>query len=206
MPSKARLFLIRHGQTDLNKDKRFRGLSDAPLNEQGKYEAVGAARVLRDREVSRIYSSPVRRAVQTATAIAVTAETRVETDDDFTDIDYGEWQGLTVDEVRQRFGTDGLEAWRRDPASFTFPGGDSIASVRERLHPALLRVATGEGDGGAVAVVSHLAVLKICFVILMELDMSYFWKVDLDNGSVSTFEYSTDMGFLLERWNQPPAG
>lgn len=206
MSSPSKLFLIRHGQTDLNRDRRFRGHADASLNDEGKYEAVGAARVLRGEELACIYTSPISRAVETATAIAVTMNTRVETDEAFTDIDYGDWQGLTVDEVKERFGERELAAWREDPESFTFPGGESIASVRGRLEPALRRHASGQTDGGALAVVSHLAVLKICFVVLMGVDMSYFWKVGLDNGSVSLFTHTSERGFTLERWNQPPAG
>ena len=205
MTEPTKLFLIRHGQTDLNRDRRFRGLSDAPLNEAGKYEAAGAAKLLAAAGISNIYTSPIRRAAETATAIAVTTGARVETDDDFIDIDYGAWQGLTVEEVRERFGPEGLESWRRDPGAFSFPDGDSMESVRARLQPALLRVATA-GDEGAVAVVSHLAVLKVCFVTLMDLDFRYFWKVGLDNGSASLFTCKPDGGFVLERWNEPPMG
>lgn len=203
MPEPSKLYLIRHGQTDLNRDRRFRGLSDAPLNDEGKYEAAGAAKLLVDAGLSKIYTSPVPRAAQTATAIAVTTGARLEADQDFIDIDYGDWQGMTVDEVRERFGPDDLESWRRDPGCFTFPGGDSIQSVMDRLGPALLRVATEAGEG-SVAVVTHLAVLKLCFVVLMDLDAKYFWKIGLDNGSAGLFTYSPDRGFVLERWNQPP--
>lgn len=205
MPEPVKLYLIRHGQTDLNRDMRFRGHADAPLNDAGKYEAVGAAKLLVGAELSRIYTSPMPRAAQTATAIAVTTGARVETDDDFADIDYGLWQGLTVEEVAERFGQSALDAWREDPGSFVFPEGESMASVRDRLEPALFRVASTENDG-AVAVVSHLAVLKISFVILMGLDMGYFWKVALDNGASSLFNYQPEKGFALVRWNQPPMG
>lgn len=206
MASTSRLYLVRHGQTDLNRDARFRGLSDVALNEQGKREAAGAGRLLEGSRVEHVYTSPVRRAAETAAAIAAATGGKVEPDDDFTDIDYGRWQGLTVAEVRARFGEAQLEAWRKDPASFTFPEGDGIASVRGRLEPALLRVVAAAEDGAEVAVVSHLAVLKICFVVLMGLDMGFFWKVGLDNGAVSAFEYSEATGFTLERWNRPPAG
>jgi broad specificity phosphatase PhoE len=205
MTEPVKLYLVRHGQTDLNRDRRFRGLSDAPLNDEGKYEAAGAARMLAGAGLSNIYTSPVRRAAETATAIAVTTGARVETEEDFTDIDYGDWQGLTVEEVAERFGPEELESWRRDPTSFRFPGGDSMQSVRERLEPALLRAVT-DGHEGHLAVVSHLAVLKVCFVVLMGLDMGYFWRIGLDNGSVSLFTHTPAGGFTLERWNEPPMG
>jgi broad specificity phosphatase PhoE len=202
MSERLRLYLVRHGETDLNKDGRFRGHADAPLNEQGKLQAAGAARVLSRVGVSNIYTSPIRRAVETATAIAVNTGARMETDEDFTDIDYGQWQGQTVEEVRGQH-PDLLESWNLDPGGFSFPGGDSMLSVIERLGPAFDRLA-GSPPEGAVAVVSHLAVLKLSFVVLMRLDPAYFWDVELDNGSISSFTRSPRSEWVLERWNEPP--
>ncbi len=154
--------------------------------------------------ISSIRTSPLRRAAQTAAALGAATGAPVVADDAFTDIDYGAWQGLTVDEVRDRFGDAMLAEWREDPGAFTFPGGESMASVRARLETALRRPAPA-GNGEAVAVVSHLAVLKTCFVILLEVEMSWFWRLGLENGSVSLFSSSAAGGFVLERWNQPPA-
>lgn len=202
MSESVRIYLVRHGETDLNKEKRFRGHADVSLNEDGVLQAAGAGRMLSGGGVSNIYSSPIPRAVQTATAMAVVTGARMETDDDFIDIDYGEWQGLGVAEVRERFPAEHA-AWRADPSSFAFPGGDSIASVRNRLGPAFSRLVVEHPDG-AVAVVSHLAVLKLCFGVLMGVGADYFWRVGMDNGGVSLFTHKPETGYVLELWNQPP--
>lgn len=202
MTEPVEIHIVRHGQTDLNRDKRFRGLSDAPLNAEGRREAAGAADILSGSGVSLIHSSPVPRALETSRIIAEHLGARVEPDEAFTDIDYGEWQGLTVDEVAERFGRETLESWRRDPYAFTFPGGDSMSEVRERVAPALECVAAG-GES-IVAVVSHLAVIKVCFVTALELGFGYFWKVELANGSVSRFSHTARGGFVLEVWNREP--
>lgn len=199
----VRLYLVRHGETELNKENRFRGLAEAPLNDQGKLEAAGAGRLLSKRaEITRIYSSPLIRAAETATAIAINTGARMETDDAFADIDYGEWQGLTVEEADEK--SPGLmEAWKRHPDKFSFPRGDSIGSAAERLGPAYSRVVEAE-HGGAVVVVSHLAILKLSFCVLLGLDLGYFWKVGLDNGATSIFSWTRESGYVLERWNEPP--
>ena len=202
MSEPVKIYLVRHGETDLNKDRRFRGHSDVPLNEDGVLQAAGAARILKLAGISNVYTSPIRRAVETATAIAVVTGARMETEDDFVDIDYGEWQGLTVEEARQRNGAE-VEAWRRDPGSFAFPGGDSIASVRGRLGPAFERLVQRDHQG-PIAVVSHLAVLKLCFTVLMDLSADYFWRVGLENGAVSLFTHKPGTGYMLESWNEPP--
>jgi broad specificity phosphatase PhoE len=194
------LYLVRHGQTDLNRDRRFRGLVDAPLNEQGLREAEGAGSILRSAEIPIIYSSPVERAMQTSRMIAAETGSAVQSDERFTDVDYGEWQGLTVEEVRERFGDRAIESWRSDPGSFTFPGGDSMALVRARMEKALPEAA-GSGPEH-VAVVSHLAVLKVCFVAALGLPFEWFWRVNLTEGSVSVFSWRPGDGFTLEKWNQ----
>jgi broad specificity phosphatase PhoE len=203
MVQPVKLYLVRHGQTDLNRDRRFRGLSDTSLNEQGRKEAAGSAVLLAGSGVAAIHSSPVPRALETAGIIAGATAARVETNEGFTDIDYGRWQGLTVEEVAERFGQDAIESWKREPGAFIFPGGEAMAAVRDRLGPALEGVVTG-GET-SVAVVSHLAVLKICFLVLMELPFEYFWKLGVDNGSVSKFSYTPAGGFAMEWWNRAPA-
>ncbi|MFH1150317.1 MAG: histidine phosphatase family protein [Actinomycetota bacterium] len=194
------LYLVRHGQTDLNRDRRFRGLVDAPLNPEGCVEAEGAADILRSVDIPVVFSSPVERAMQTSRIIAVRTGSEVRPDERFTDVDYGAWQGLTVEEVRERFGDGAIQSWRSDPGSFTFPGGDSMADVRGRIEKALVQAA-GLGPEH-VAVVSHLAVLKVCFVAALDLPYPWFWRVNLTEGSVSVFSWRPGDGFTLEKWNE----
>jgi broad specificity phosphatase PhoE len=201
----TRLYLVRHGETDLNRDRRFRGMSDAPLNERGRLEAKGAARLLSGLGIGIVHTSPVRRAVETAEIIAGATCAGVIVNDGLIDIDYGEWQGLTVEEVREKFGAGTLQDWMRDPGEFTFPGGESMRHVRSRLEPALLGIIR-ENAGGTVAAVSHLAVLKVCFVVMMGVGFDWFWKLELENGSVGCFSHNEESGFMLRSWNCLPAG
>jgi|SRR5450756_364781 len=205
MKEPSRLYLVRHGETDLNRDRRFRGMSDAPLNEQGRLEAQGAARLLSGLGIGTVHTSPVRRAVETTEIIAGETNAGVVINDGLIDIDYGEWQGLTVEEVREKFGEDMLESWISDPGGFTFPGGESMLDVRSRLEPTLLGIVR-ENPGGTVAAVSHLAVLKVCFIVMMGVESGWFWKLGLDNGSVGLFSYKEESGFMLQSWNCLPQG
>jgi len=205
MMEPTRLYVVRHGETDLNRDRRFRGMSDAPLNEQGRLESRGAARLLSGHGVSAIHTSPVRRAVETAEMIAGEIGAGVVVNDGLIDIDYGEWQGLTVEEVQEKFGKGTLESWMKDPGGFTFPGGESMLDVCSRLEPALLGIVR-ENPGGTVAAVSHLAVLKVSFIVMMGVEFGWFWKLGLDNGSVGLFSHTEGDGFMLRSWNCLPKG
>lgn len=200
MSDPVRLYLVRHGQTDLNRDKRFRGMTDALLNEEGREEVSGAARILEPEGLRVIHTSPLPRTMETSRIISEVTGCRVEPDDRFIDVDYGGWQGLTVQEAEQEFGAGLMDKWVLEPGSFSFPGGDSMEEVRERVDSGL-RAVVDTGNPGPVAVVSHLAVLKVCFLSLMGLGFEKFWKIVIDNGSVSRFEYTSDNGFIMEWWN-----
>lgn len=195
-----RLDLIRHGQTALNREKRFRGRVDAPLTEGGRREVRGAGYLLEESPPDVIFTSPLPRAVQTAEIVAEIAGCGVEAAESFIDVDYGEWAGLTVEEVKERFGADSMRSWIEDPGGFRFPQGERMGDVRERLEPAIRGLVTAGYE--EVAIVSHLAVLKTCFLVLMDLDFSCFWRLDLDNGSVSQFEHTPEEGFVLGFWNR----
>ncbi|MBN1288139.1 MAG: histidine phosphatase family protein [Actinobacteria bacterium] len=200
METTNKLFLIRHGQTDLNRDRRFRGYTPAPLNEQGRLEAKRAGELLKDSGLEIIYTSPMARAVETAGIISGVTGCRVETDESFTDIDYGDWQGLTVEQVIEKYGTGPLQSWKERPGEFRFPNGDSVEEIRKRLEPALIKAVNSAGRGNT-GVLSHLLVLKLCFLVMMGLSYDWFWKVALDNGSVGSFQYSGEEGFIIESWN-----
>src|SRR4030066_2192394 len=109
------IILIRHGQTESNRVEPFRGRADVPLNETGlaQAEATGL-RIQREWQPSAVYSSPLSRAIRTAEAIAKHFDLPVQIHPDLADIDYGEWQGLTPDEVQVRWPA-ALHAWHHQP-------------------------------------------------------------------------------------------
>lgn len=203
MSENTELYLVRHGQTDLNRDRRFRGITDAPLNDKGKNQALGAASLMAGSGVEVLHSSPMPRAVQTAEIIAGEIGAEVVVNEGLIDIDYGEWQGLTVEEVEVRFGGESVARWKEDPGGFAFPGGESIIDVRRRLEPTLLGIVR-ENRGTGAAAVTHMAVLKLAFLVLLGFDYPWFWKVGIENGSVSRFSYAEGAGFILEAWNCLP--
>jgi probable phosphoglycerate mutase len=202
MAGPSRLYLVRHGQTDLNRDRRFRGMSEAALNADGRLEAQGAARLLAGSGVEAVHTSPVERSRETAEITAGRIGARVQVNEGIIDIDYGDWQGLTVEEVTARFGPAMIRSWRDDPGGFSFPGGESMESVRERLGPCLLELVAD--PGGAVAAVTHMAVLKVCFLVTMGLGWGWFWKIGIDSGSVSLFTYTPREGYVMQYWNRLP--
>jgi broad specificity phosphatase PhoE len=101
----AMLYVVRHGRTALNAAGRLRGHRNVPLDDVGRSEASALGRLFASVPISRIYSSPLSRAVETANAISATTRASVMIDDRLVDRDYGDWAGTTGAEIEQRFGS-----------------------------------------------------------------------------------------------------
>jgi len=146
----AQVFLVRHGATEWNETKRAQGQADIALNEEGRRQAVEVARRLATHRIDAVYSSDLRRAVDTAQAIADTHGLQVATDPAFREIDQGEWEGLYVDEIRERW----PDLWGEARHFSSRPGGESPSDVRSRALAALKRAVSADPDG-TIVVVSH---------------------------------------------------
>ena len=182
----GQIYLVRHGQTAWNKARIFRGRTDVQLNEQGRREAVCAARALRDVPLACVYTSPLSRARETAENIARLHGVSVCAEPAFVDIDYGRWTEYWDMEVRRKF-RDQHELWERSPERMRFPGGESLQDVRARAVPRLGELAKRHG-AEAVAMVSHRVVLKLLLCEAKGLDNSHFWDIRLDTAAISLVE------------------
>ncbi|HVM34986.1 MAG TPA: histidine phosphatase family protein [Actinomycetota bacterium] len=146
----TRVFLVRHGETEWNRTKRAQGHADIAMNTDGHRQAAHAAASLAHLEVAAVYSSDLGRAVDTARPIAEAHGLEVEIEPDLREIDQGEWEGLTVEEIRERW----PELWGPARHYSARPGGESPQQVRARATRALARIVEGHGDQ-AVVLVSH---------------------------------------------------
>jgi broad specificity phosphatase PhoE len=150
---------VRHGITDWNADGRFQGRLDIPLNAAGRRQAE----ILRDRLASisfdRIYTSPLRRAEETAQIVA--GAQSIVSDWRLAEIDHGDWQGRTKQEIAVRW-PDAWDAWNKDPLATATGGGESPEEVRRRVED-FLNTAAGED----VLCVSHGIVIQTVRRILL---------------------------------------
>lgn len=153
-PNQTLIYLVRHGETAFNAERRFQGQLDVPLNEQGVAQARAAAAWLKGRECfSTIYSSDLRRAFETASIIGDQLHLQPQPVEAIREIDVGEWQGLVSSEIEEKYPGQ-LKLWREQAHLFTVPGGESIAAVQRRVLEWYLD-AIEEHRGEAIVVVSH---------------------------------------------------
>lgn len=196
----TRFVLVRHGQTAWNEGRgeRLRGRSDIDLDETGVRQAGAAAARLAHWQVDAVYSSPLARALRTARILAEPKGLPVEPVDGLADIDYGRWQGLSLEEAAA---DDRLlyDLWLKSPQLVTFPHGESLARVRSRALDAVVRLSPGH-DGQTVVLVSHKVVCKVLVCSLLGLEESGFWRVQQDLCAFDVFE-ADENGLTVVRLN-----
>ena len=184
----TRIYLVRHGTTEWNREEIFRGRADCALNETGRAEARATAAYFEGMDLDGIYTSPLARAAETAAAIAAGRGIEVGSEPAFIDLDFGEWQGRPLKGVREKY-PELYRAWRERPQEVTIPGGENLDSVRARAWEGLLRVAR-ENPDRTVVIVSHRVITKILICAALGLDNSHFWQIKQDTTAINCLEYA----------------
>ena len=183
----TRIILVRHGQTAWNRRERFRGQADVPLDPTGLAQAEATARAIAARwQPTAIYSSPLARAVHTAEAIAGRVGLAVRPHAGLLDINYGQWQGLTPREVRERWPEE-FRSWWREPQRCRRPGGESLAEVQARGFAALKELAARH-EGQTVVAVAHTVMNRLILLAAMGLGLDRFWRLRQDTCAINLIE------------------
>ncbi len=195
----TRIILVRHGQTEWNRVERVRGQVDIALDAHGLTQAAAtASRIAEQWAPVAVYCSPLRRARQTAAAIAERLALPVTDAEGMNDMNFGEWQGLSPKEIAERW-PDKAQAWQASPETVTFPGGESLDSLRDRAMPAL-RAIMAHHAGQEVVVVGHTVVNRVVLCAVLGLDNSHHWRIGQDTCAISVFAAVRD-SFFIESLN-----
>jgi probable phosphoglycerate mutase len=177
------LYVVRHGETSWNSERRLQGTLDVPLNGTGLAQAHALARYFKDRRLSRVLTSPLSRATATAAMIAEAAHCQLEHAGELAEIDHGAWQGLTTDLIEAQF-PELWTQWNVQPSRTQPPGAEPLAAVFERVDRLLERLATDED----LCLVTHGVVCQALVVRLMGLDSDAIFTIAQANGCVNAFE------------------
>ncbi len=190
-----RLVLIRHGQTDWNKEYRVQGQADLSLNESGRAQAEAIASFLKDEPVEAIYSSPLARALETARVIERSHQIDTIADDKLRELDVGEVDGLYYPSLKTEY-PDFFKAWTIDPASIRWPGGESLPELQERVWDAVQGIIS-RNHTRSVVITSHFFVLLTLLCKILDLSLSDFRKLNISVASISVVEFVGDKARLV---------
>lgn len=183
----TRILLIRHGQTEWNRVERFRGRADVPLNEVGLAQAEATGRrVAQTWKPASVFASPLSRAVKTAEAIAKHFNLPVQIHPGLADIDYGDWQGLTPDEARQRW-TEEIDNWFNHPERARIPNGETLSELRQRAMQTIEEL-TAKHPNDTIALVGHTVINRIILLGVLGLGNERFWRLRQDTCAINVIE------------------
>jgi probable phosphoglycerate mutase len=170
------LFLVRHGETDHNRDHLVLGRADVPLNDTGRRQAEALARALAGEQIAAVYCSPLQRTRLTAAPIAEAHGLEIVTDDALIEMDIGELDGLTFAELREKV-PGWLERWQTaEGPEHAMPGGERLIDVRDRAWAALTAIAERH-DGQGVCLVTHNFVILSLLTQVMGLELANFRRL-----------------------------
>jgi probable phosphoglycerate mutase len=164
----TRIYLVRHGATQLTAEDRFSGAVGVDLSEDGRWQAARLGERLQRHGVDAAYCSTLSRAIETAEIIGGRCGIAPVTTDGLEEISHGRWEGLTRREVEERY-ADEYAAWEEDPFTFAPEGGESGVAVLARALPVLRRIVTSH-VGQRVLVVSHKATIRLLLSSLIGFD------------------------------------
>ena len=182
------LFLVRHGETEYNRQNLALGQEDVPLNETGLRQAEALGRALSGEALSAVYASPLERAVRTAEAIATPHGLDVVIEDGLIEMDVGEMDGLPFPEVREKFPAF-IERWLGpDGPTERMPGGERLIDVRDRADAALSAIVERH-DGERVCLVSHNFVILSLLTQLMGLELAGFRRLSHSVAAITRIEW-----------------
>jgi broad specificity phosphatase PhoE len=164
----TRLYLVRHGATQLTAEDRFAGSTGVDLSDEGRWQATKLGERLEQEGITAVYSSPLSRALETARIASGALKLPIEERDGLREIHHGHWEGMARSVVEQQF-ADEYAAWEEDPFTFAPEGGESGVAVLARALPVIRDIVTRH-PGQHVLVVSHKATLRLLLSSLLGFD------------------------------------
>lgn len=190
------VYLVRHGQTYANAEKKFAGIWDVALNENGLSQAHEASQKLKQISFDRIFASDLKRAFHTAEIIAKPHKSSVIPHSDFREINFGDWEGKTYEEIKA-LDKDGMDRWISDYLTFNAHGGESISEVYKRVsnaYDSILSAYDKDSDVN-VLIVAHGGVIQSLLSHICYNDLSGYWRFGVENCGINRVEYV--MGYAV---------
>lgn len=182
--SVLRLFVLRHGETESSRERRFTGGRDVALTPAGQRQAEAAAAALTPLTLHAVYASPLERARTSAELVAKPHCLPVHLDPRFAEMGFGAWEGLTPDEVA----ADLYTRWQATPHMVAVPGGEALTAVAARVTGGLAAIQAAHPDQ-TVALVTHAIVVRLIVLNALGLMPDRLWSVDASAGGLTEIEY-----------------
>lgn len=182
-----KLILVRHGEIDSNRRKIYSGRSDEPLNDRGRQQAADAAVQFQQIPIAALFTSPLRRTVETASIIGRQVELTPQIAPAFNELAMGPWEGLSEEEVELRFPAD-FGLWNSRPADLRLVGRETLEELQNRALNGVALAQTKVGDR-PFCVVSHVAVIRVLMLYAEGRPLNDYKKIHVPNATPIFLEF-----------------
>ena len=188
----SRIFLIRHGETNWNKEGRFQGQIDIPLNDNGKDQARKTSEYLKNTSFNKAFSSSMHRPYETAQIILQNKkDLKIKKIDSLIEISHGLWEGKLEAEIREKWPIL-LKNWHDKPEEVTMPEGESIKDVSIRSIEAFDKICMSQKVNDLTLLVAHDAVNKTLICNILGINYSNIWMIKQGNGGITIIDVFND--------------
>ncbi|MCI5504156.1 MAG: alpha-ribazole phosphatase [Anaerobutyricum sp.] len=192
-----RIYLVRHGETELNQKKCYYGHMDVGLSEKGVKQAKAIGAFFQNRSFDVVVSSPLIRAVKTAEYILGGREQKIVVDERLSEQNFGIFEGFTYEQLLERY-PDEFQSWNQDFSGYRIPGGESFSDVRDRIDNYLKELI---GRDGTMLLVAHKGTLGHFLASSLGLPLEGYWNFVFEQGSYSCIDYE-DGYAIIRKLNQ----
>ncbi len=182
----TRLVLVRHGETDWNVEGRYQGQADPPLNARGRAQARSVAPKVAALHPEAIYSSPLKRAWETAMAISEATGLPVTPEPRLKEINQGRWQGMLVTEIQRQFPEE-FRLWMERPWELEMPDRESLRDLEKRVLEAVAEIVRRHPTG-TVALVTHKLPIAIVKIRYAGVPRERIWDIIPPNADIDIVE------------------
>lgn len=188
------IFLVRHAESTWNRQKKIQGQKDPPLSTYGKREAKLVGKRFKELSFSEVYSSPQKRALETARAI-VGKKADISVEEGLREIRLGEWEGKTLGQIRRKYG-ENFDRWAVRPDRVPIPGGEDFKAFVRRVKKGLRNIEKSHPEGN-VLLVGHGGVISTYVTVVLNIKPIDVWCVTVKNASVTIVEVRDGMRRLV---------
>ncbi len=183
----TQLYLVRHGETEWNKQLRYQGHADINITDVGREQAKLLAKRLMKEDFDHFYASDLSRAFETAEIIAKPHQKEVIKLPELRETNFGLWEGLGYSQIQQQF-PQILENWISDPVSTRLPEGESLGDVVSRVSAGINKLMEQHKDQ-RILIVGHGGINRVVLALALGMDVSQYWRIRQDNTALNIIDY-----------------
>lgn len=190
----TRVILVRHARTSWNDQGKYGGHTDISLDELGKEQIQKVAQRLNKYPVKAVYASDLQRAYETALSIAQAHDLQVEKFGDLREINFGQWEGKTYNEIVSQQ-QELMEAWLKDPFNTRIPDGETMTEMQKRVVGCLLSIIARHPDE-TIVIVTHAGPIWTIISHIIEVPLHYYWRIKQSNTAVNIIDFYDQQGII----------